>query len=266
MEHDELNEWRAKFANTANNVASSTDWPIIQDAAERSWGQIGFIPGSIHRDSSDLELSNHAVIIRELQELDLEDSWDVMRFNHWAVGWVEEIAINIENPDLVSLGANITERLDDYSSLDEDDYIERRWEERLKDRYEILVLEDGETFTNLEGCQLIGFSSMIDETDIEEMFNAGMFTVVHEWETDEGFDVDDFGSILSTDGRQLYVVLNDDETISPLTGCQIMAITPDGEDDPESIGEAFDWNMLTHIHTWTAPSMDAPVIQQSMGF
>jgi len=79
------------------------------------------------RDSDLWEESNF------LAALDLlggeSDDIIIERAGHWAVGWVEHIAINPCNADKVKIAENIRERLESYPVLDEEDFCEREFEE-----------------------------------------------------------------------------------------------------------------------------------------
>ena len=100
----------------------------------------------IHRDSDVLHESNYAVIMRRLAEqagidvmsigfVGVPDGIDVDRdpiavasFNHWAVGWVHELMIRSDRPDLLAIADQALIAIDDYAILDEDDYSAREWD------------------------------------------------------------------------------------------------------------------------------------------
>lgn len=82
------------------------------------------------RDSDELEQSNFAAMLRDLGGE--SDIVTVVRESHWAVDWVEWIAIDADGtPEsdaaLQAADANI-ERLSDYPVLDESDWSERETE------------------------------------------------------------------------------------------------------------------------------------------
>lgn len=95
-----------------------------------------------HRDSDDLDQSNFAVALAELTECYTDSDWldhadssmgsvppvYVVSESHWAVGWIEWIAIHPSCPKAVTVARLLAERLDQYPVLDDDDYSEREEE------------------------------------------------------------------------------------------------------------------------------------------
>lgn len=99
------------------------------------WHSAGF---GQSRDSDCLERSNFSVASREL--LALKTEWpdrktedemgtgytvEIVRESHWAVGWVEWIAIHSSNTAAIAKATELCERANDYPVLDEDDWSER---------------------------------------------------------------------------------------------------------------------------------------------
>ncbi len=91
------------------------------------------------RDSDCLEESNFATVLAKLAKLpafvapasdsDNEiESRQVIRENHWAVGWVEWIAIHEIDSAALELCDGLRESADDYSVLDEQDFSDREQE------------------------------------------------------------------------------------------------------------------------------------------
>jgi len=81
------------------------------------------------RDSDALERSNFAVMIRELEAIPEPPAWEhdeapwiVVRENHWAVGWVEWIAIHKDAEAHLQRADELQTRLADYPILDEMHY------------------------------------------------------------------------------------------------------------------------------------------------
>lgn len=83
------------------------------------------------RDSSSLERSNFEIAYRELSKLrchvpdetDTDEetsSVDIVRENHWAVGWVEWIAIHKFNIQAYQRALLLADKANDYPVLDED--------------------------------------------------------------------------------------------------------------------------------------------------
>lgn len=138
------------------------------------------------RDSSELEASNFAVVQRELAKLapwnppaeatppDIPSYVDehetvpsryVVRENHWAVGWVEWIAIHELDTEALQLCDKLKGDCDDYPVLDEQDFSEREeesahtvWKDcyRQKDRVEYIRKHRSQfefrDFADLLGC------------------------------------------------------------------------------------------------------------------
>ena len=75
------------------------------------------------RDSELVETSNWQVAQEILSEVDEDIADRVHGFNHWAVGWIDELMIPDDAPDdLLIACADIRDRLTDYSILDEEHY------------------------------------------------------------------------------------------------------------------------------------------------
>jgi hypothetical protein len=82
------------------------------------------------RDSDCLEQSNFAVMVQELGGE--SEVVTIVRESHWAVGWVEWIAIEAdgtaESDRALQIADRQVERLEDYPILDENDFSERETE------------------------------------------------------------------------------------------------------------------------------------------
>ena len=61
--------------------------------------------------------------------LDGDSSVQIIRENHWAVGWVEWIAIHSSNTAALEKARELCNRANDYPVLDEDDFSRREDEE-----------------------------------------------------------------------------------------------------------------------------------------
>lgn len=81
------------------------------------------------RDSDALERSNFACMLKALGGEDSEETVIVVRERHWAVGWVEWIAIHQDNERALQIADDIAERLKDYPVISEDDWSEREQED-----------------------------------------------------------------------------------------------------------------------------------------
>lgn len=76
-----------------------------------------------HRDSDDLDESNFATALKALGGE--SDTVAVVHEGHWAVGWVEWIAIHQDDETALRIADDLQARLADYPVLDEDDWSER---------------------------------------------------------------------------------------------------------------------------------------------
>lgn len=91
---------------------------------------------SQHRDSTLMEQSNFDVaLIRMGGE---SDTVKVVRFAHWAVGWVDQLLICHTDMAMVQQGNAILAALEEYPVLDEDDYNARVAAKRDEYRQEIM--------------------------------------------------------------------------------------------------------------------------------
>lgn len=84
------------------------------------------------RDSDVLEQSNFETAYDTLKEtakdIDGETSVQIVREGHWAVGWVEWIAIHESDTETLDVARGLCDRANNYPILDESDYSEREWE------------------------------------------------------------------------------------------------------------------------------------------
>lgn len=93
--------------------------PITDSEEKARLGDWLLIAGRT-RDSDALAESNFAAVLRTLGGE--SETVEVLRFHHWACGWVEEIAVH---PSRRAEVEAIAERLEDYPVLDEDDFSAR---------------------------------------------------------------------------------------------------------------------------------------------
>lgn len=96
------------------------------------------------RDSDLLEESNFAMALKALD--DESETVIVVRESHWAVGWVEWIAIHESDSKALAIADDLNDRMTDYPCLSEDDWSRREYEQvcnvweqfSLSDRIEAL--------------------------------------------------------------------------------------------------------------------------------
>lgn len=79
------------------------------------------------RDSDALERSNFRTMLKAIGGE--SETVDVVRESHWAVGWVEWIAIHQDDERALRIADAQMERLADYPILDEDDFCELEGED-----------------------------------------------------------------------------------------------------------------------------------------
>ena len=80
-----------------------------------------------HRDSDSLTRSNFTCGLEAIGGE--SDTVEVVRESHWAVGWVEWIAIHQDDAAALEKADAIKERLEDYPVVDEDAWSTLEWEE-----------------------------------------------------------------------------------------------------------------------------------------
>lgn len=105
------------------------EWSMPDSYFGATWyGHYVFL--SQHRDSDCLERSNFRSALKAIGgESETKRGVQVVREGHWAVGWVEWIAIPC-GPSIALAKANeITEELDQYPVVSEDDWSELESEE-----------------------------------------------------------------------------------------------------------------------------------------
>lgn len=90
------------------------------------WPDYYRAPCSRTRDSDDLTESNFAQCLARLGGE--SDTIAIVRERHWAVGWVEWIAIHQDNEKALREADDIAQALDDYPVLNEDDWSAREHE------------------------------------------------------------------------------------------------------------------------------------------
>jgi hypothetical protein len=88
-----------------------------------------------HRDSNTLDQSNSAYIQDQIKARGLSESFEVLHFGHWGVGWIDQLAIKLvdDNGELnkpaLDFMQEIHDSLESYAILDEEDYCRREYED-----------------------------------------------------------------------------------------------------------------------------------------
>lgn len=89
-----------------------------------------------HRDSGLLDISNFEVISEDVQKR-FPDDVEVVRFGHWAVGWVDELMVRVydaqgEITPAFEAAAEWRGALEDYPVASDEDYSRREYEATLE--------------------------------------------------------------------------------------------------------------------------------------
>lgn len=110
--------------NTTATKARDTYRALPYHASEREHGRMsaGF---GMHRDSDPLEESNYFTALKLYEAEGVEVRED--RFNHWAVGWVDQLTVAI-TPASVRVLEELRERIENYPVLDDEDFSQREWD------------------------------------------------------------------------------------------------------------------------------------------
>lgn len=102
-------------------------WKLPRDYFGAEWPDYYSAGVGRSRDSDCLEESNFHSVLAELGGE--SDTVHVVRESHWAVGWVEWIAIHESDDSALRAADAMQARLEDYPILDEDDHSQREWDE-----------------------------------------------------------------------------------------------------------------------------------------
>ena len=79
-----------------------------------------------NRDSGVLEESNWRSIIKHLKKV--KAHYKIVSFNHWAVGWIEEILIKDSWKKSILIGNEIQEKLENYPVFNDEDFSDLEWD------------------------------------------------------------------------------------------------------------------------------------------
>lgn len=101
----------------------------LGSAGREDWLVVGV---SRTRDSGPLAESNFACTVREIRKAAQADEdeagdWSIERFGHWGPGWFEIIVVR-PGTEAARVAQEISDALEDYPVVDEDDFSEREWE------------------------------------------------------------------------------------------------------------------------------------------
>jgi hypothetical protein len=125
-------------------------WERPKDYFGASWADYYSAGVGQSRDSDCLEQSNFAVILRALGGE--SETVMVVRESHWAVGWVEWIAIAESDAAALGIADAQCGRLECYPVLDEDDFCRREYEAQYE------TWENAGLQGRMEYCRRAGIS------------------------------------------------------------------------------------------------------------
>lgn len=138
-----------------------------------------------HRDSDALERSNFACALEALGGE--TETVIVVRESHWAVGWVEWIAIHQDDGKALKIADELNERIEDYPVVDDSHYSDLEWTEAAdywesltprekvqmamaeRERYHWLQKEPVWRFGRMSFCELGNDGSTIAEALSESL-------------------------------------------------------------------------------------------------
>ncbi len=106
-------------------------WEYPSNYSGETWSGYYVFLGR-NRDSDALTNSNFETALAAVQAVAMDGEEETVipvRESHWAVGWVEWIAIHQDDTAALAAAEAIMERLSDYPVLDENDWSERETEE-----------------------------------------------------------------------------------------------------------------------------------------
>lgn len=107
-------------------MTTLTRWTLPEAYFGTEWPEY-FVFLSQHRDSDTLTRSNFTCGLKAIGGE--SDTVQVVRERHWAVGWVEWIAIHESDTEALSKAEAILKGLDDYPVVNEEHFSELEWEE-----------------------------------------------------------------------------------------------------------------------------------------
>lgn len=102
-------------------------WAMPRNYFGAHWAEYYSAGVGQSRDSDTLERSNFAAMLKLLGGE--SETVIVVRESHWAVGWVEWLAIHQDDEVALAIADDAAARLEDYAILDEDDLSEREQED-----------------------------------------------------------------------------------------------------------------------------------------
>jgi hypothetical protein len=125
-------------------------WTMPECYAGEVWPNFYSAGVGQSRDSDALERSNFRSMLKALGGE--SETVIVVREGHWAVGWVEWLAIHQDDERALAIADEIAERLESYPVVNEDDWSGLEWDEACE-YWEGMSLR-----TRIEYCARAGLS------------------------------------------------------------------------------------------------------------
>ena len=132
-----------------------------------------FVLYTQNRDSGILEQSNFRCIEKYLKAK--KAVYEKVSFNHWAVGWIEQILIQDTEKESINIGNEIEEKLKGYPIFDEGDFCNLE-----SDKAHELLEEIRKDISNLDTDEELKYwgnefnKHMTDEEIINTIYDTGM--------------------------------------------------------------------------------------------
>jgi hypothetical protein len=139
---------------TLNNISK---WKYDSNYVGEDYSEY-YVVLTKHRDSDLIQESNFDCVQRDI-EAGFIDSTEVIRLNHWAVGWVELLLIHESNLEALIEADRIVYKLESiYPIFDEDDYTQRVYDTACE------IWDNAPEWEREEFCEAVGLTW--DGTDI----------------------------------------------------------------------------------------------------
>lgn len=100
-----------------DNTTKLKAWKRQSNYMGKDWTGWLVAPCGRHRDSDSVERANWESQIERIPE---SETVQIVRERHWAVGWVEWLAIRPEDRAVVEAAERIAEEIEGYPVLDDD--------------------------------------------------------------------------------------------------------------------------------------------------
>lgn len=113
-------------------------WVLPSNYSGADWSNYFVAPVFINRDSGTIDRANYGTQWAALSEMQLDvDSEDTyspqrVREHHWAVGWVEWVAIHESNVDALREADDLAETLETHTVLDDEALLQLECDEYLE--------------------------------------------------------------------------------------------------------------------------------------